>query len=287
MAAAIHTVGPLHVGDHEVRIRTNDAEFAVAAGRAFRDLHVDPSRAAAGPPVVFDTLRHEQPVPHWSVRRDGLACELDLLDDAVLVHQQWELNRLAIESRPAAIHAAAVVGEGGAVVLAGRSHSGKTTLAGWLAAQHAFGYLADEVVALDEQLRASPFHRPLGVRADSPLAALASRADEQRPAIESLVPASTLGAALHRSAASVRLIVFPRFVADGAPTMAPVDQADALERLAALTPGLARDGTPVFEQLAGLVATAPAIEVTHGDVRDAAALVVAAIAATPPGGARR
>lgn len=277
-----HTVGPLRIGASAVRIRTASAAFAAAAEQVFCDLLDATATSAPTADVEFEVARHEQPSLHWSITRNGEPCEMELRDDAVLPHLQWELNRLVIDAASTAIHAASVVTGGAAVLLAGRSHSGKTTLAGWLAARNGFAFLADEVAAIDDVLQVAPFARPLGVRDDSPLAALAPGGapptSSDGSSGERLLAASRLGAVVHRRAAPVALLVFPRFLAGATPMSHPLDHATALERLAALTPGLVRHGGPVFERLAQLVTAAPAIEIVHGNVIEGAALVVAAVA---------
>ena len=196
-----------------------------------------------------------------------------------MVHQQWELNRLAIEQQPAAIHGAAVVVDESAVLLVGRSHSGKTTLAGWLAAHHGCPYVSDEVAVVDRAGRIVPFPRPLGIRADSPLAP-ATREDGSTKRFmphERLIPAADLGAVVAKSPVSVDAIVFPCFRSDADAILRPLSQADTLERLALLTPGLARHGREVFEQLVHLVRDTHAFEVTYGQVTAAAPLVLSAV----------
>lgn len=289
-------VGPLRIATSDVIVRTNCEDFAAVATTVFSDL----ARGAGAPPaartVVFDTIRETGPEVQWSVHRDGEPCELQLRTDAVMVHQQWEFNRLAIESHRCSIHAAAVSIDGLGVVLAGRSHSGKTTLAGWLVAHHGADYVADEVSAIQVaavqastssgQLRVRPFPRPLGMRADSPLARTAGPASAATRGFmpdERLVPVAELGGAVASGAVPVGLLVFPRFDADSPLTVTTVDAPHALVRLAELTPGLAGHGRPVFERLHRLVASTPAIEVRYDDVRRAATTVLAELAAAVAG----
>ena len=227
---------------------------------------------------MFETICHRTPSLHWSVRRDGEPCEMELRDDAVLVHQQWELNRLAIETQSTAAHAAAISVDDRAALLVGYSHSGKTTLAGWCAAHHGAGYLADEVAAIDDQLCVRPFHRPLGVRSDSPLATLTPPADDATRRFmpdERLVPISDLGGTVRRDATPIRLVVFPRHDPTSPVSRRRLSEADALESLVALTPGVVRHGSAVFQRLSRLVATTAAIELRYADVRSVAEIVLA------------
>ena len=147
-------------------------------------------------------------------------------------------------SRPS-VHAAAVAADDRAALLVGHSHSGKTTLAGWLAARLGAGYLADEVAAIDEQLRVRPFPRPLGVRSDSPLATLTSRPDDATHRFmpdERLVPISDLGGAVLERRDPDPAGRLPSARPASPVSMRRLSEADALESLVALTPGVVRHG---------------------------------------------
>lgn len=273
-----HTVGPLRIADLDVVIRTNCEEFAAIAGRVFCDLRRRDDAGSAARTVVFETIRHRHPSLHWSVRRDGEPCELELRDDAVLVHQQWELNRVAIDAQPTAVHAASIAVGDRAALLVGYSHSGKTTLAGWCASVHGAAFIGDEVAAVDEQLRVLPYQRPLGVRSDSPLAALAPPADAATQRFmpdERLVPISEFAATVRHDATPIRLLVFPRHDPTSPVSLRHRSEADALESLVALTPGVIRHGSPVFRRLSRLVATTVAVEVRYADVRSVADILLA------------
>lgn len=272
----------LAVGGRRVAIRTNSSEFAGLAARVFADLTGPVTMS--GPPVVFEVARHDRPIERWAIHRDGQPCELSLRTDHVAFHLQWELNRLIIDDHPASVHAAAVVARGGAVMLAGASHAGKTTLAGWLVAQHGLEPFADEVVVLDEQCRAVPYHRPLGVRTDSPLAGRLS-AGAARLTLdaytndEQLVPMRRLSTRLARRPADVCAIVFPmRDERAATPVVAPVAAAEALVRLAAGTPGLLRHDAVVFQRLAAVARRAVALEVHYAEVAAAAPALLEALA---------
>ncbi len=282
--APTHEVGPLRVGGLDVTIRTNCAAFAAIADTVFVDLLRPAGVAATGRHVVFNTIRHETPSLRWGIDRDGQPCELDLRDDAVLLHQQWELNRLVIESQRAVVHAAAVTLDGRGILLAGLSHSGKTTLAGWLAVHHHFGYIADEAAAIDEQARVRPFVRPLGLRSGSPLTAperSRGRLAQRFMPDEQLVPASTLGCTLQPAPTPAQLIVFPHFRPNTEPVAMHLTQSDAIERLASLTPGLAQHGATAFRRLVALVSTGGVVDVSYGHVSDAADLVLDALHRSP------
>ena len=284
----LSTIGPLRIADVDVLIRTNCTDFATVAGSVFAGLLVPSGTPRPSRRVTFETVCHRDPAPHWSIRRDGQACEMDLMDEGVLIHQQWELNRLAIESVPTSIHGAAVAVAGRAVLLVGQSHSGKTTLAAWLASRHGAGFIADEVAGIDDRGCVLPFARPLGIRADGPFASDRRRGDHAARdhtvhrfmPDEQLVPVTELGGAVWSSAARIGLLVFPRYDRGSALSVRRLSEADALLGLAALTPGVVQHGRAVFECLSGVVSSVAAIELRYGDVRSAAPIVVDALSET-------
>lgn len=265
----LHVVGPLRIAGNDVVVHTNCEHFARAATNVFADLAQSPNAAPVERTVVFETIRHSEQQLQWSVHRNGEPCELRLRHDAVLVHQQWEFNRLAIESHRCSIHAAAVSVGGRGVLLAGASHSGKTTLAGWLVAHHGAAYVTDEVSAIDDRLQVLPFPRPLGVRSDSPLAVADSDEEGGFMPNERLVPISHLGGTRVDEPVPVGLLVFPRFDPKVSPAASKLSEAEALVRLTALTPGLAQHGRLVFQRLRALAASSPAVELRYDDVAPA------------------
>ena len=157
------------------------------------------------------------------VRLDGESVHESLMEGSVLSHVLMEVNRRATASVWAngsiALHASVVAGPGGAVVVAGASHSGKTTLATALAlaGEGRFAFVADEVCALDPvDLTVTPYGKPAALRTPgSDL--LAPRIDRlRRPGSrferdERFVPPRDLGRA-PSGPCPVRAVVFPRFL---------------------------------------------------------------------------
>lgn len=275
-------IGPLRIADVDVLIRTNSTDLATVARRVFAGLDRPPGSPPASRSVTFETVGHRDPEPHWSIHRDGQPCETELTDAGVLVHQQWELNRLAIESVPTSIHGAAVVVAGRAALLVGPSHSGKTTLAGWVTTRLGARFIADEVASIDDRRQVFPYARPLGIRPGGPLASAKPSGDPSPADLilqrfmpeERLVPITELGGVVWADAAAIGLLVFPRYDSGSPLSVRRLSEADALEGLVALTPGLVRHGRSVFECLSGVVANTPAVELHYGDVRSAAPIVV-------------
>lgn len=262
-------IGPFSVGSRRVVIRTNSAEFATAAAAVFADLRSPPA-AADETPVEFRVDHHRLPALRWAVHRDGVPCELHLREDAVLLHLQWELNRMLIEEHPTALHAATVQLAGRGLLIAGRSHAGKTTLAACLARRPGFTYVADEVSVVGGDGQIIPYPRPLGVRPDGPLAPHLPAPDELTRRFlpsERLVPAGALGCSIG-GATPVALIVVPARAVDSPLRFEPLSQAEALFHLASLAPGVARRGSEVFTTLGHLVRGASAVRLHYSEAGD-------------------
>ena len=73
-----------------------------------------------------------------------------MADHYILPYLLWEISRLMFErtGERVHIHGAALVRDERAVVLAGRSHAGKSTLAAWLTFR-GWGFLTDEAALVD------------------------------------------------------------------------------------------------------------------------------------------
>lgn len=156
------------------------------------------------------------------------------------------------------VHAGVVGWNGGAIVIPGRSHSGKSSLVAALIAAGAT-YYSDEYAVLDEAGRVHPFARPLGIR-DA-----VGRTRHIEP--------TTLGAAVGHDPLPVRLVVVaeyapgadwqPRRLSRGETVLALLENtvavrsrpADTLKILAAAVTdseavsGLRGEATPLAEQL--------------------------------------
>ena len=259
--------GVFDAGGVAFTVETNRPAMAASIRAALRDLEID---ASEGSPVVFEVLHGGTTAPAnpWGVWRDGQPLEMTVADSYVLVYLLSEVTRLVFERTGDGIvlHGAALVRGDRALVLAGGSHAGKSTLAAWLT-HRGWGFLTDEAAVVDRQaLVVAPFWRPINVRRPGPLDALLA---DSRPGedAEVLLPASTIG----RLAAEAPLarIVFPEF-APGEPAAArPLSPAAALVELTRHVPGLMTDGRVGFRRLAGLVADVPAHALAFHDLDEA------------------
>ena len=274
MVAVPFSAGPFVLADTLVTVTTDDRDFAVAVEWCFRDLQpgADQPMPWTGPESVFEIRAPIADAGRWAMWQDGIPCELSLAEDYVLFHLQWEFNRVVLERSQLTIHAAAVEIEGRAYIFPASSMSGKTTLAGWMSV-HGAGYVADEIVALDRQLRAASYRRPLGLRHGGPLEQFLVADVPVQPrfeAYEMLTPVSGLGATSFPVGPwPVAGIVFPKYEVGAATTITPLTRSVALERLCESAPGLARHGRMVFTQLAAMARKVPTVSLSLSDLPEA------------------
>jgi hypothetical protein len=261
--------GCFKAGEVTFTVATNDPEFAALVGDALRDLRVADTTPS---PVVFEVF-HRDSSPEtnpWGLWRDGEPREMTVTDDYILPYLLWEITRLMFERSGDRVHlhGAALAHDGRAVVLAGHSEAGKSTLAGWLT-HRGWGFLTDEAALVDPATRmVFPFWRPIGVRRPGPLdAILPGPAPEGNAADEVLVPASTIGTL--GPPAPLVAIAFPSR-APGEPTsLRPVSPAATLMELTRHFPGLIDGGRAGFRRLARLVEDVPGYDFRFHDLDEA------------------
>jgi hypothetical protein len=275
----VSRVGPLHVAGASVYIETSQPGFADVARWSFGDLVVATGICDADVHVI-----RVEPNPRidgrWAIWLDGRLLGDEFAEGYVLFHVQWELNRLVLDRTVVTVHAAAAAIGGRAVVLPGESMSGKTTLAGFMAAT-GDGYAADEVVAIADDGRMVPFPRPLGLRPDTPLMAFFHHPDtfdRRFDAYEMLVPVSAMRATIVREPIPIAAVVFPRYERGAASELTPIPRAVALDRLCSSSPGLARHGGAVFRALAARIGEAWVGELVVDNLGEAARLVRSQVA---------
>lgn len=146
---------------------------------------------------------------------------------------------------------------GASVVYVAPSLTGKTTLTQELGRR--FGYLSDETIGIDEDLRILPYPKPLSVRDPA-----GGRRREVAPAEAGMLPA-------HQSPRLARLIVLDRRDDHtGQPVLAELDLFDAVPVLAPQTSslGVMQQGLQRLHEL--VRRTGPILQVTY---REASSLV--------------
>jgi hypothetical protein len=257
--------GAFEAGGIAFRVETNRADFADLVGSTFRDLRVSDGGTS---PVVFEVLHHGTPPSNpWAVWRDGEPRRATVTDDYVLAHLLWEINRLVFErtGQRVHLHGAALARDGQALVLAGASRAGKSTLAAWLT-HRGWGFLTDETALVDpETFTVAPFWRPIGVRRPGPLDSILP--DEQPGGQDVLVPASTIGTLA--SAAPLAAIAFPCRARNEQAALSRLSPATTLVELTQHFPGLLAGGRAGFRRLARLVEVVPGYTLRYHDLDDA------------------
>jgi hypothetical protein len=166
---------PLSVLGSSVRVRHTEAPIGPALLgllAAFRS----PDDGASPPDGVEQPLdlsvrdRGEHRDPRFAIYRDGRLLTTAGEPWSALSALFGALDQAAVEratARGLALHAAAAAAGDRVAMLVGPSGSGKTTLTTALV-RDGFGYVADEVVAVDaDTLRIAPYHKPLTIKPGS------------------------------------------------------------------------------------------------------------------------
>lgn len=269
-------IGPFWAADREFVIESDEAEVLDTLALRLRDLRNEPPAGApdsTDDPIVFRlALTGPSWMSHpWAVWRDDEPCELTLTHDYIVPYVLWEVTRIVLEVSEFPVvpmHAAGLVHQGRAIALIGPSHSGKSTLSGWLT-KSGWGFLTDEVCLVDTSVVppvVHPFWRPIGVRRPGPLDEFIGEAG---PESEILVPASELGTLA--TPAPLVALVCPTYREGAEGLLEPLSPAAALTLIAQQLPSLGRDGGRVFQALAGLVETLPAFALDVDDLDHATA----------------
>jgi hypothetical protein len=275
-------IGPFWVAECRFVIESVEGEMLVELERRLCDLRNEPVSGPFDMADVAVVFRLERTGPvwmshPWALWRDGEPCELTLTTDYIVPYVLWEVTRLVLEAARfpmVPMHAAGLVRDGQALALIGPSHSGKSTLAGWLA-RSGWGFLTDEVSVLDTASSVPvvhPFWRPIGVRRPGPLDEFIG---EPGGASEVLVPASRLGSLA--DPAPLAALVCPTYIPGAEVSLEPLSAAAALATIADQVPSLGRDGAEVFHALASVVDTVPAVSLEFDDLDAATAQLEALV----------
>jgi hypothetical protein len=167
------------------------------------------------------------------------------LDEAVVQH----LTTLR------AVHAGAVLCGGRALLLPGKTHSGKSSLVAELLRRGAT-YFSDEYALIDAEGRVHPYPRPLLLRNDR---------DEQFPSLP-----DQFGAAVGNAPAPVGWILSLEYHPGGAWSIAQVPQSLALLGLLRNTPHTLPDSPQMVGAFQSAVAGASCFEGRRGEAGEAA-----------------
>ena len=256
--------GPFDALGFRFDVSAAGAALAAAVDDAFGDLRAEVT-ATSHFAVVPNPASHDG--GRWQVTLDGAMCEGDVVEGYLLALLAWEVSRRVLD-RPSPyllLHAAGVERGGEAVLLAGPTHCGKSTMALALTAA-GWGYLTDDVAAVDPlDAKLVPYPKPVLLRDETVgllaahLPALAA-ADPTFSSAERVARAGSVGALGHRAA--VAAIVLPRPVAGASNQIEPIPRSAAL--MALMTDAPHRAGLEVgdFRLLERLVREAPAFRLS-------------------------
>jgi hypothetical protein len=262
-------------------VRTTDVQLATFLDRAFGSLPTtdasDPGRVRFG---IASTPTADVPTRHRVYRRGRIAAEA-VGPSQALARLLSAINGAVVRAsgeRRVLLHAALVADDRGSTLVVGRSGAGKTTLTALLLKAGAH-YLTDEVVAVDVRTgEVDGFRRPLVVK---PFSVWAVEQESPRPAglerylgASRVVPVADLGAGTIDEVPPVRRVVLPRYEDRTPAAMTSTSRAQMLAQLPTHSWHLRRHGRAGFRALARLVErTGSCVELTYGDVRDAAILL--------------
>jgi len=199
------------------------------------------------------------------VGKDRRSRPADLAQALAVLESEIRQCVAAGAERRTFVHSGAVGWRGRAIVIPGRSRSGKTTLVAELVKAGA-SYLSDEFAVLDARGRVHPFAKPLSIRGASGCDrhARAQRVEE-------------LGGCCATSPLPVRLVVLTEYRPDGTwrPERLTAGQA-VLELLAHTVPARLRPEASLVS-LERAVARATVLKGPRGDARDLAQMLLRSV----------
>lgn len=265
----------VHFAGNAVRFHTEAEPIKAALTFHFRH-----SLTTEEPPIAEYEVGAE-PQELFSAERDGESFFTGLNYRAAL----WQLTQDAITqlngtaSAELVFHAAALAREGDALLLCGKSGSGKSSLAAWLAAE-GLGYMTDEVISrpVGEQVihglnRAivlkpgSAFIRERWL-AEAPSEALLQFSDGS-----AWIEPAALGAGGVIPAATPRLLVFPSYQPEAGFREKHLTTADTLFRLLQNLVNARNFPDYGFAETTRLARQVTAYEIIYSDIEKASAWI--------------
>jgi hypothetical protein len=190
---------------------------------------------------------------------------------AVILTNEVVFECISINHTNHAVHAAALVNGGRAVLFPGQSGSGKSSLAAWLILQ-GWSYLTDELVFLTDDGLIRPFTRPLSLR-PATVAALKSFVDvrETECLVEeagAMIPHRHLNPDWQWMNPKLSVIIFPTFVAHHPATLTPISQAQGCMQLLGCHVNARNLSGHGFSEMARLVRGLSVYELKYGSFSD-------------------
>jgi hypothetical protein len=201
-------------------------------------------------------------------RYSGPEPDLALYDALIAINVH--AARIAAEVGHTVLHGGAVIVGGRAVAVVGHSGAGKSTFTTAMA-RAGHPYLADEVVAIDDDLVVHAFHRPIGLRRGGAEAIGATIPDGPYAQIHPY----RVGANDHLGTAAplALALLLARDDATSTPRLERLTPAAALFNLANQTLGATNLERQMFRRLDALVRRVPVCQLHYADLVDARRLV--------------
>jgi hypothetical protein len=182
--------------------------------------------------------------------------------DQVLAALETDLHRYVAEASPdmTFLHAGVVGWQGRAILLPGRSLSGKTTLVRELLRLGAT-YYSDEFAVVDDSGRVHPFPRPLGIREDSTYA-------------QTNYTAESLGAASGVKPLPLGAVVICKYKAGAGWNPAPLSRGQGALELMANSIAVRNDPRQTLRRIQKLVRSAVCVRGTRGEANESATSIL-------------
>ena len=202
----------------------------------------------------------------WSAFADGgvLAVRTTVVEATETVLSDLELWVAERARNRVFVHAGCVAVEGNAILLPGRSMSGKSTLVAALV-RAGGDYYSDEYAVLDSKGLVRPYPRLLAIR---PYDGVGARR----------VPIEELGGRVGRGPARVKLIAVLRFDSEAVWQPEPLTRVPAVLRLLDNTVAARSRPRAVLSALEGATLDVHALEGTRGDADETAARLLSMLA---------
>jgi len=278
----LRSLGELQAGPVRVSVAVSGDVAPLVAGllAGFPPARPDPASSVAVPAWEVAATHGPARPARFDLRRDGIVLLRCVELGVAVEHLMWHLTQAAIHatSPAAALHAGAVSGPHGAVLLPAPAGSGKTTLTAGLVAA-GWDYLSDELALVEPETAAvRPFARPLCLARDA-VELFAGLGDRLTPKLDSRrcdklqVRPEDLRPGARRlpgQACPVRAVVLPLYE-PAAPTR--VEPLRRVETLLALLPNAFDLDPGRLEVLAELCRSAPGYRLVSGDLDEAVAEV--------------
>ena len=171
------------------------------------------------------------------------------------------------------LHAAAVDSDAGVIALAGRSRSGKSTLAA-AAVLAGYPYVADEITAVSpDDLTVRPYHRPIGLRRGGAQAVDVDYPDAPDGRYDIVYPWDVDDIATLSPGGVLAGIVLVTWGAERTMTIVDVSPALAMTELTEHTVVHDDDYRPAFDGLNRLVRKVPVVRMTYATTDESLTLL--------------